>query len=178
MNFGLELYGGWWLILIYLIFANGLWFIFPRFVQIRFSKVPKIRYISTIYYVSYVLILTFGIFSLFEFVFCFYIGIVLYISGLAVFISSIFYFAINEIELPITTGVYKYSRHPVYFSSFLIWLGIAISTFNIVIFVLALILGFCSYKIALVEEKNCAKQYNGAYKDYSKKAKLIIGRKL
>ena len=177
MQFEFGLSGAWWFSLIYIIFAYGLWFIFPKFVQIRFSKTPEIKYVNTIYKYSYILLLLSGIFIPFEINFNFYIGIVLYICGLVIFIMAIFYFSINEIDLPVSSGIYKYSRHPVYLGFFIMWLGVAVATFHILILILILILGFLSYQIALGEEKQCLKLYGNDYVEYKSKVYLFFGRK-
>jgi len=110
MQFGLSIYGSWWFSLIYLIFSYGLWFIFPKFVQIRFTKTPYIKYITEIYKYSYILVLLLTIFIPFQINTYFFIGLGLYLLGLLIYISAIFYFSINEIDLPVTRGIYRYLR--------------------------------------------------------------------
>ncbi len=178
MQFGFGLFGAWWFSLIYIIFAYGLWFLFPKFVQIRFGKTPKIKNVSSVYKYVYLTLLISSIFILFKINFFFYIGILLYISGLILYITAIFFFSINEIDLVVSSGIYGYSRHPVYLGFFIMWFGVAVSTLNIVIFVLILIVGFLSYKIALLEEQQCVKIYGKDYIEYQRNVNFIFGKKL
>lgn len=177
MQFGFGLLGAWWFSLIYIIFAYGLWFIFPKFVQIRFGNTPKIKYVSTIYKYLYLILLISSIFILFDININFYIGVIIYIIGLFIYISGIFYFSINEVDLIVSSGIYRYSRHPVYLGFFIMWFGVAVSTLNIIILLLILVIGFFSYKIALAEEKNCIKKYGNNYLGYKREVNLIFGKK-
>jgi len=178
MQFGFGVYGAWWFSLIYIIFAYGLWLIFPKFVQIRFSRIPFVKYISNGYKYTYILLLLSTIFILFQLNNYFYIGIILYISGLIIFISAIFFFSINEIDLIVSSGIYKYSRHPVYLGFFVMWLGVSVLTLNLITFILTVTLGILSYKIAEKEEEICIQKYGNEYKMYQKKVKLFFGRKI
>jgi len=177
MNFGFSIYGTWWFSLIYLIFAYGLWFIFPKFILIRFSKVPYIRYISSIYKYSYILLLLLTIFVPFKFDIPFYVGVISYTFGLSIYIIAIFYFSINEINLPVTSGIYKYLGHPVYIGFFFISIGISLISGNILILILSLIIAYCSYRIALEEEKECIKLYGQEYIDYKNSSVFFIAKK-
>ena len=177
MQFGFGLFGAWWFSLIYLIFAYGLWFIFPKFVQIRFAKTLEVKYVSFIYKYLYFLLLVSSTYILFEINFYFYFGIILYIIGLTIYISAIYYFSINEIDLVVTSGIYGYSRHPVYLGFFIMWLGVAISCLSTLIFLLIILIGFFSYQIALSEENYCKKKYGKVYLEYSEKVNLIFGKK-
>ncbi len=177
MEFGFGLFGAWWFSLIYIVFSYGLWFIFPRYIQIRFNKIPYIKYVSEGYKFSYLLLLLSTTYVLFDINTGFYLGIILYISGLTLFISAIFYFSINEIELVVSSGVYKYSRHPVYFGFFVMWFGVSVITFNFIILLLTITYGFFSYKIAIKEEESCIGQYGKEYKFYQNKVNFVLGRK-
>lgn len=177
MQFGLSLLGAWWFSLIYLIFAYGLWFLFPKLVQIRFSNIPQIKYVSSMYKYLYLILLISSIFILIEINIYFYVGIALYISGLVIYISAIFYFSINEIDIVVSSGIYGYSRHPVYFGFFIMWFGVAVCTFNIIILLLILSVGFFSYKIALKEEEDCIKRYGINYLEYKSRVNFIFGKK-
>jgi len=177
MQFALSLYGAWWFSLIYLIFAYGIWFIFPKYVQIKFSKIPDIKYVKYIYRYSYLLLLISSLFISFTINLHFFIGLFLYICGLSIYIIAIFYFSINEPDLLVNSGIYRYSRHPVYFGFFIMWIGVSVCTFSIIVFLITIIIGFLSYIIALEEEKLCIIKYGESYKDYKDKVNLILGKK-
>src|SRR4030042_3117211 len=58
----------------------------------------------------------------------FYIGLLIFVLGLSIFTTAIINFLTTPLNLPVTKGVYHYSRHPGYISIFLVLIGIGIAT--------------------------------------------------
>lgn len=177
MQFGFSLYGAWWFSIIYLIFAFGLWFIFPKYVQIRFNKLPKVGSINKFYHYCFILLIISTIVIPFKYSSFFFIGSFLYVLGLSIFISAIYQFAITDIRKPVTGGVYKWSRHPIYLGFSVMWFGVSLATLNVLVFLLILLISYFSFRIGLAEEKACFKTYGSSYSDYKKKVYLILGRR-
>jgi protein-S-isoprenylcysteine O-methyltransferase Ste14 len=155
-----------WFSLVYLIFAYGLWFLFPRFILQRFGRIPKIKYITPLYQISYYLFLIVTIFISFEINILFFLGLLFYLSGLGIYISAIYYFSINEWDKPVTRGIYRLFKHPVYLGFTLIMFGIALAGASWVLFVLAFIISYLSFIIAKREEQDCLAQYKDEYRKY------------
>ena len=168
MNFKLvmTIYSCAWFSFVYLIFAYGLWFLFPKYVQIRFSRIPNIRIVTLAYQILYFIFLIFSVFISFELNIWFYAGLIIYLSGLALYISAIYYFAINEWDKAVTGGIYKLLKHPVYFGFSLIMFGISIAGQSLILFVLAVIISYLSHLIAKQEEKDCLEKYGEEYREY------------
>ena len=59
---------------------------------------------------------------------CFYLGLVIFLTGLGVLTTATINFATAPFDKPITHGIYQYFRHPMYLSAFLIYLGTSIAT--------------------------------------------------
>ncbi len=155
-----------WFTLVYLIFAYGLWLLFPKYIQIRFSRIPNIKYVTFTYQLFYYLFLFFSIFISIEINTWFFLGLFVYLIGLSIYISAIYYFAINEWDKPVTGGIYRLFRHPVYLGFALIMFGTALAGKSLLLFVLAVIISFLSFIVAKQEEKNCLAQYRDEYRKY------------
>ena len=76
---------------------------------------------------------------------------------------------------PIRKGLYRYSRHPMYVTYFLVFLGTSIATASW-LFVLFLIL-FTVGTVAFVdfEEQGCLEQYGDIYREYMDRTPRWIG---
>jgi protein-S-isoprenylcysteine O-methyltransferase Ste14 len=75
----------------------------------------------------------------------------------------------------ISTGLYKFIRHPGYLGQIIIFMGISISISNwlsILLMMIPVTLGYL-YRIK-VEEKFMTDQFGDAYKDYQDRTKRII----
>ena len=75
----------------------------------------------------------------------------------------------------ITKGVYNFSRHPMYLSTFFICLGSGIATASWLFIFISIIMVFCFYKEALIEERYCLKRYDKTYQEYINKTSRWIG---
>jgi len=106
----------------------------------------------------------------------FYVGLPISILGIIMpFIAQVS-FATAPLDKPITTGVYRISRNPEYFSVFLQYLGIGISGLSW-IFILCAVAWIIPFHIAVVqsEEPSLIEKYGDAYKEYMNKTPRWIG---
>ena len=106
----------------------------------------------------------------------FYIGLPISILGIVLpFIAGVS-FATAPLDKPITTGVYRITRNPEYFSMFLQYLGIGISGLSWV-FILCAVAWIISFHIEVVryEEPFLIEKYGDAYKEYMNRSPRWIG---
>jgi protein-S-isoprenylcysteine O-methyltransferase Ste14 len=106
----------------------------------------------------------------------FYVGLPISILGIIMpFIAQVS-FATAPLDKPITTGVYRITRNPEYFSVFLQYLGIGISSLSWV-FILCAVAWIISFHVEVVqsEEPSLIKKYGDAYKEYMSKTPRWIG---
>ncbi len=157
---------------IYLIFAYGLWFLFPRYIQLRFSRIPRIKFVTIAYQIVYLFFLICSIFYTFKINTWFYAGISIYLIGLILYISGIYYFAINEPDKVVTGGVYRLFRHPVYLAFVLIVVGISVAAVSFLLFTFSVLIAILSFIIAKQEEKDCLLIYGDEYQNYKNSIKL------
>ena len=174
MSYGFGYNYSWWYSIIFLIFNYGLNIMFKHNFRNRFNNVPYLKFYTEISQVSFYLLLILSLFVKLKSVILVIVGSLIYLLGLGIYISSMYFFAINEYNKVVTSGVYKLSRHPVYLGFFIMFFGVFISTLNIFVLILNALLGIASYKIALQEEKDCLNNYNFEYKKYMNKVKRIL----
>ena len=105
----------------------------------------------------------------------FYIGFAFFIVGLIFLTMATYDFVTTAVDQVITKGVYKISRHPMYFATFLICLGSGIATKSLLFSSLSTIMALCFYHEASLEEKYCMSKYGSAYLDYKKRTAGLIG---
>jgi protein-S-isoprenylcysteine O-methyltransferase Ste14 len=86
------------------------------------------------------------------------------------------YSASAPLDKPVTTGVYRITRNPEYFSGFLQYLGIGISCLSWV-FILCAVAWITSFHIEVVqsEEPSLIEKYGDTYKEYMNRTPRWIG---
>ena len=106
----------------------------------------------------------------------FYAGLVIYFLALLMSIIAGINIATTKLDSePITKGVYRILRHPLYFSGFLFYLGIGIACASWV-FILCAIAWLVMWLIAVRSEEGfLLKQYGDAYREYMNRTPRWIG---
>ena len=96
----------------------------------------------------------------------FYAGLAIFLIGVVVLAAATFNFTTTPMDVPITRGIYHYSRHPLYLASLLIYLSVGIAAASW-IFLLVFVVQSISIRIAAVEEERfCLEKYGDAYREY------------
>ena len=105
----------------------------------------------------------------------FYAGLSIFLTGLAVLTAATVNFATTPMDVPITRGIYHYSRHPLYLASLLIYFSVGIASASWV-FLLVFVVQSVSIRIAAVgEERFCLEKYGEAYREYIDKTPRWLG---
>lgn len=135
------------------------------------EKPPKLSKVRTILIsISMLMLLPAGICSIFLPLklgtLWFYIGLPVTLVGMLTSAIVLVNWAKTTPGEPITTGLYRYSRNPMYLTNLVFYLGVSIATGSwiFLFFSVLLIVGY----ILCVgsEEEECLKQYGGAYRQY------------
>jgi protein-S-isoprenylcysteine O-methyltransferase Ste14 len=96
----------------------------------------------------------------------FYAGLAIFLTGLVVLTTATVNFATTPMDVPVTKGIYHYSRHPLYLASLLIYLSVGIAAASWV-FLLIFVIQSVFIRIAAVgEERFCLEKYGDAYREY------------
>jgi protein-S-isoprenylcysteine O-methyltransferase Ste14 len=104
-----------------------------------------------------------------------YAGLAIFLVGLAILTVASVNFTVTPLDEPITRGMYRYSRHPLYLASLLIYLSAGIASASWV-FLLVFIVQLVSISIgAAGEERYCLEKYGDEYRVYLDRTPRWIG---
>jgi len=106
----------------------------------------------------------------------FYIGLPICLLGLIPLTITGVNFGITPIcDKPATKGIYRYSRHPMYVSMFLMLLGAGIASASWIVLLFAVISMILWVPLAISEEEFCLTQYKNSYREYMNRTPRWIG---
>lgn len=106
----------------------------------------------------------------------FYVGLPICLSGLV--LSTIT--SVNMATTPlrykcVTKGSYRYSRHPGYLTTFLMFLGAGIASASWVFILFAIVSMILWVPLAISEEEYCLEKYGDSYREYMDKTPRWLG---
>jgi len=107
---------------------------------------------------------------------CLYIGLPIALLGGIGIITAGISWATTPLSEPITSGLYRYSRNPLYVSMVVIHLGIGIATASwlLLLYTAIYAVGMIAYIHA--EEEGCLEQYGDSYRDYMQRIPRWFGK--
>jgi protein-S-isoprenylcysteine O-methyltransferase Ste14 len=105
----------------------------------------------------------------------FYIGLLMFLSGLILQLMTLYTFRKAKPDGPFTTGPYRFSRHPLYFGLFLMIISISVMSLSWLFLLIVIILVIPLLLNASVEEQYCLKTYGKEYQDYMERTPRWIG---
>jgi protein-S-isoprenylcysteine O-methyltransferase Ste14 len=105
----------------------------------------------------------------------FYTGLAIYLLGLTMFLTAIVNISTTPLGQPFTSGMYRYSRHPLLFSSSLTFIGISVATASLAFLLLSVLVIILQISQATAEERVCLETYGDDYKEYMNRTHRWIG---
>ena len=105
----------------------------------------------------------------------FYAGLLIFAVALIITISALFNIASAPVDKPVTRGAYKISRHPMYFSGFLMIVSVGISCASWIVLLLAGIWMVFWRIVVPAEEKFLLEMYGDNYRLYMDKTPRWMG---
>ena len=105
----------------------------------------------------------------------FYIGLLIFLFGLIFDLTALYTLRDAKLDRPFTTGSYRYSRHPIYFGFFLIYISISIMSVSWIFLVITIIFAIHLLIVVPAEERYCLKTYGKEYQDYIERTPRWIG---
>ena len=105
----------------------------------------------------------------------FSIGLPIYLLGLILQTIAWVNVATSPVDKPVTKGLYRYSRHPMYVNIPLIFIGMGIASASWLFLLLSIILIITHFYNAIPEERECLEVYGNAYREYMDRTPRWIG---
>ena len=105
----------------------------------------------------------------------FSIGLVVYLVGIVLINVTMISFATTPIDKPVTKGVYRYSRNPMFIGFFLVYAGIAVACISWVYMVLTILFTWMTNYLSSFEEAITLGHYGKPYKEYIESTPKWIG---
>ncbi|MGD9131929.1 MAG: isoprenylcysteine carboxylmethyltransferase family protein [Candidatus Bathyarchaeota archaeon] len=105
----------------------------------------------------------------------FYAGFIIYLLGVIVETMAIMNFLTTPVDKPANKGIYRFSRNPMYFGMFLIFLGTSIACVSLIFLLLTVIFIILSHVVVVYEERFCIQKYRDSYQEYLNRIPRWIG---
>jgi protein-S-isoprenylcysteine O-methyltransferase Ste14 len=105
----------------------------------------------------------------------FYAGLTTYLVGLVIFLTAIVNIATTPVGQPFTNGTYRYSRHPLYFSFSITFVGVGLSSASWVFLLLSVVIIILQSIQVISEERGCLEIYGDEYQEYLNRTPRWIG---
>jgi len=103
-------------------------------------------------------------------------GLIFYIVGTTMGYLAIYGFATTPIDKPVSKGIFRYSRNPMYLGAFILFIGISLVSISWIYFLIALIWMILTHIMEIpVEESECTKKYGTDYVEYMKRTPKWLG---
>ena len=149
----------------------------PKAESHNVAALPKVK--KTLLYSSKIIYIPAFIYSIFLPLqlgtLWFYVGLPITLIGLFTSVIVIVNWANSPRGKPVTTGLYRYSRHPMYVTALVFFLGVSIATASWVFLLFTILLITASFYYAPLEEDSCLTQYGEAYREYMNKTSKYLG---
>ena len=105
----------------------------------------------------------------------FYVGLPITLLGLVTSVIALVNWATTPLNEPITRGLYHYSRHPMYLTDFLFFMGLGIATASWILLLFSILWLATGFILANPEELDCLKKYGDSYRQYMNRTPRWIG---
>ncbi len=105
----------------------------------------------------------------------FYTGLSIYILGMIIGIIAITSIAATQLGKPFTKGMYRYSRHPLSVSMFLVFLSIGVATTSWLYLLLSVVLMVVTHFMVAIEERSCLEKFGDTYREYMNRTPRWLG---
>jgi protein-S-isoprenylcysteine O-methyltransferase Ste14 len=103
------------------------------------------------------------------------IGLPIALAGFIGGVLVIVNWGISPRDEPVTKGLYRYSRHPMYVVSLVFFLGVSVATASWVFLLFTAFLMGASFYYAPVEEDACLAAYGETYREYMNRTPKFLG---
>ena len=148
----------------------------PKDIGKRITPVEEVKKVNNVMLIVFFTMIIYSIFLPLKLgTIWFYAGLAVYLLGFIISTAALFSIAATKPGVPFTTGMYRYSRHPIAIGTLLPFIGVGIATASWLFLVLSAFLMVISYFLAITEESATTKKFGDAYREYMKRTPRWIG---
>ena len=105
----------------------------------------------------------------------FCMGLPITLIGLVGNMMTVANWASTPVGKPVTRGLYRFSRHPIYVTEVLLLVGVSIASASWVFLLFPIIIGLGAVYFIKMEEAQCIGHYGNAYREYMNMTPRWIG---
>ena len=105
----------------------------------------------------------------------FYVGFPIALVGLVGSFVTVVDWASTPAGTPVTRGLYRFSRHPIYVTEVLLLLGVSVASASWVFLLFPVIIGVGAVYFIKIEEAQCLGHYGAAYREYMNRTPRWLG---
>lgn len=105
----------------------------------------------------------------------FYIGVSIFLIGFVFLLTVLYVWRNAKPDQPFTTGPYRYSRHPAYFSFLLIYVSISLMSASWLFLIFTIIFAIMYRMFMPSEERYCLQTFGKEYQEYMERTPRWIG---
>jgi protein-S-isoprenylcysteine O-methyltransferase Ste14 len=105
----------------------------------------------------------------------FYAGLVILITAMVISLMTTISFVITPVDQPVTRGIYRVSRHPIYLNGIFLNLGIGLACASWIILLCAFLWFLLFHLVIPAEEELLVEQYGHVYQEYMNRTPRWIG---
>ena len=174
-----------WIFMIYVVFSNFLpYFLSGKLIDKEVLKKlgadrplsDKEKRLLDIYSLLFFATVAYSIFLPLELgTVWFYAGFGIYLLGVIIETIAMLDFFTTAVDKPVNKGIYRFSRNPMYFGMFLIFLGTSIACVSLIFLILTTIFIILSHIVVVYEERFCTQKYGESYQEYLNRIPRWIG---
>ena len=104
----------------------------------------------------------------------FYIGIIIYAFGIFCSVYAMYQFLKADSSRPITTGIFKYTRHPMQVMYYFSWIGLGLISGTWIIIIYAIVFPILAIPSLIAQEEDCSNKYGPEYLEYLEKTPRFL----
>jgi protein-S-isoprenylcysteine O-methyltransferase Ste14 len=174
-----------WIFMVYVVFSNFLPYVLSgKLIDKRvlkklgadLSRSGNEKILLNIYSVLFFAIVAYSVFLPLELgTVWFYVGLIIYVAGVIIETVAMMNFFTTAVDEPVNKGIYRFSRNPMYFGMFLIFLGTSIACVSLILLMLTTIFMILSHLVVVYEERFCTQKYGNSYQEYQNRIPRWIG---
>jgi len=148
----------------------------PKDIGKRITPAREVKKINSVMMIVFLTMIIYSIFLPLKLsTLWFYVGLGVYLLGFAISTAALISIATTKPSEPFTTGIYRYSRHPIALGTILPFVGAGIATASWLFLLLSVILMVISHFSVITEEDATTMKFGDSYREYIERTPRWIG---